>query len=80
MIPNKERLGIEIALRPHQTAIEIIQSELRKTEDSINRKWMHLDDYSNSWSWNIWKNWKDAMRGELSYREYLLIVLEAYKK
>jgi len=80
MIPNKERLGIEIALRPHQTAVEIIQSELRKTEDSINRKWMHLDDYSNSWSWTIWKNWKDAMRGELSYREYLLIVLEAYKK
>jgi hypothetical protein len=41
---------------------------------------MHLDDYSNSWSWNIWKNWKDAMRGELSYKEYLLIVLEAYQK
>jgi len=53
---------------------------LQKTESSIDRKWMQLDDYSNSWSWTIWKNWKDAMRGELSYREYLLIVLEAYKK
>jgi hypothetical protein len=28
----------------------------------------------------MWKNWKDAMEGELSYREYLKIVLEAYQK
>jgi len=80
MIPNKERLGIEIAIRPHIPAIQTIKNELQKTEASIDRKWMQLDDYSNSWSWTIWKNWKDAMRGELSYREYLLIVLESYQK
>jgi len=28
----------------------------------------------------MWQNWKDAMQGEISYREYLLIILEAYKK
>lgn len=80
MIPNKERLGIEIAIRPHVETIEVIKSELKKVNASIDRKWMHLDDFSASWSWTIWKNWKDAMNGELSYREYLLIVLEAYQK
>jgi hypothetical protein len=80
MIPNKERLGIEIAIRPHVETIEVIKSELKKVNASIDRKWMHLDDFSASWSWTIWKNWKDAMSGELSYREYLLIVLEAYQK
>lgn len=80
MIPNKERLGIEIAIRPHVETIEVIKSELKKVNGSIDRKWMQLDDFSASWSWTIWKNWKDAMSGELSYREYLLIVLEAYQK
>lgn len=80
MIPNKERLGIEIAIRPHVETIEVIKSELKKVNASIDRKWMHLDDFSASWSWTIWQNWKDAMNGELSYREYLLIVLEAYQK
>jgi hypothetical protein len=28
----------------------------------------------------MWQNWKDAMQGETSYREYLLIVLEAYEE
>ena len=80
MIPNKERLGIEVAIRPHIKTIEIIRLELEKVNGSIDRKFMQLDDYSASWSWTMWKNWKDAMQGELSYREYLLIVLEAYEK
>jgi len=80
MIPNKERLGLEVAIRPHIKTIEIIRLELEKVNGSIDRKFMQLDDYSASWSWTMWKNWKDAMQGELSYREYLLIVLEAYEK
>lgn len=80
MIPNKERLGIEVAIRPHIKTIEIIRLELEKVNGSIDRKFMQLDDYSSSWSWTMWKNWKDAMQGELSYREYLLIILEAYEK
>jgi hypothetical protein len=80
MIPNKERLGLEVAIRPHIKTIEIIRLELEKVNGSIDRKFMQLDDYSSSWSWTMWKNWKDAMQGELSYREYLLIVLEAYEK
>jgi hypothetical protein len=80
MIPNKERLGIEVAIRPHIPAIEVIKLELQKVNGSIDRKFMQLDDFSASWSWTMWKNWKDAMQGEISYREYLLIVLEAYEK
>jgi hypothetical protein len=80
MIPNKERLGIEVAIRPHIPAIEVIKLELQKVNGSIDRKFMQLDDFSASWSWTMWKNWKDAMQGEISYREYLLIVLEAYQK
>lgn len=80
MIPNKERLGIEIAIRPHVATIDVIKSELQKVNGSIERKWRHLDDFSASWSYTIWSNWKDAMNGELSYKEYLLIVLEAYQK
>ena len=80
MIPNKERLGIEVAIRAHVETIDVIKSELQKVNGSIERKWRHLDDFSASWSYTIWSNWKDAMSGELSYREYLLIVLEAYRK
>jgi hypothetical protein len=80
MIPNKERLGIEVAIRPHVNTIDVINSELQKVNGSIDRKFMQLDDFSASWSWSMWKNWKDAMEGELSYREYLKIVLEAYQK
>jgi hypothetical protein len=80
MIPNKERLGIEIAIRSHLEALQVINIELANVTASIDRKFMQLDDFSASWSWSMWKNWKDAMQMELSYREYLLIVLEAYKK
>ena len=80
MIPNKERLGIEVAIRPHIKTIDVINSELQKVNGSIERKWRQLDDFSSSWSYTIWSNWKDSMNGEMSYREYLQIVLEAYKK
>ena len=80
MIPNKERLGIEVAIRPHIKTIDVINSEIQKVNGSIERKWRQLDDFSSSWSYTIWSNWKDSMNGELSYREYLLIVLEAYRK
>jgi hypothetical protein len=49
-------------------------------EDRLDRKWNHLDDFSASWSWTMWKNWKDAMYGEISYREYLLILQKQIKK
>jgi len=80
MIPNKERLGIEVAIRPHVKTIDVINSELQKVNGSIERKWRQLDDFSVSWSYTIWSNWKDAMAGELSYREYLLIMVEVYQK
>jgi hypothetical protein len=80
MIPNKERLKIEVAIRPHISAVDVIKLELQKVNASIDRKFMQLDDFSASWSWTMWKNWKDAMQGEISYREYLLIILEAYEK
>jgi len=80
MIPNRERLKIEIAIRPHIQAVEVINLELQKVNGSIERKWRQLDDFSASWSYTMWQNWKDAMQGEISYREYLIIILEAYQK
>jgi hypothetical protein len=80
MMNNKERLGLEVAIRPHIETIDVINSELQKVNGSIERKWRQLDDFSASWSYTIWSNWKDSMQGEISYREYLKIVLEAYKK
>ena len=80
MIPNRERLKIEVANRPHLQAVEVIKSELQKVNGSIERKWRQLDDFSASWSYTMWQNWKDAMQGEISYREYLFIILEAYEK
>jgi len=80
MIPNRERLKIEVAIRPHIQAVEVINLELQKVNASIERKWRQLDDFSASWSYTMWQNWKDAMQGEISYREYLIIILEAYQK
>jgi hypothetical protein len=80
MIPNRERLKIEVAIRPHLLAVDVINIELQKVNGSIERKWRQLDDFSASWSYTMWQNWKDAMQGEISYREYLLIILEAYQK
>jgi len=80
MIPNRERLKIEVAIRPHMEAVEVINLELQKVNGSIERKWRQLDDFSASWSYTMWQNWKDSMQGEISYREYLIIILEAYQK
>jgi len=80
MIPNRERIKIEVAIRPHIQAVEVINLELQKVNASIERKWRQLDDFSASWSYTMWQNWKDAMQGEISYREYLIIILEAYQK
>lgn len=80
MLPNKERLGIEIAIRPNLKAIEVIKLQMQLTEGSIDRKFRILDEYSNTWTYSMWKNWKDALQAELSYKEYLKIVLEAYQK
>jgi hypothetical protein len=80
MIPNRERLKIEIAIRPHLQAVQVIKTELHNVNGSIERKWRQLDDFSSSWSFTMWQNWKDAMQGETSYREYLLIMLEAYQE
>lgn len=80
MIPNKERLGLEVAIRPHVKTIDVIKSELQKVNGSIERKFRQLDDFSASWSYTMWSNWKDSMAGELSYREYLLIMVEVYQK
>lgn len=79
MLPNETRLKLELVIRPKQTAKEIIDAELRKVNGSIERKWMQLDDFSSSWSYTMWKNWKDAMAGEMSYREYLLILWQEFK-
>jgi len=80
MLPNEERLQIEAVIRPHKSFIEVVELELQKVNGSIDRKWSHLDDFSASWSWTMWKNWKDAMYGEISYREYLLIIQKELKK
>ncbi len=80
MIPNKERLQIEVAIRPHVDTLEVINMELEKVNGSIERKWRQLDDFSASWSFTVWSNWKDSMAGEMSYREYLIIMLKIYKK
>lgn len=80
MIPNRERLKIEIAIRPHLQAVQVINHELHNVNGSIERKWRQLDEYSSSWSYTMWQNWKDAMQGEISYREYLIIMFEAYQE
>jgi hypothetical protein len=80
MLPNEERFGLEMALRPFRSIEELLVSELQKVNGSIDRKWMQLDDFSASWSWTMWQNWKDAMHGEISYREYLLILQKQIKK
>jgi hypothetical protein len=79
MLPNEERLKLECLFRPTKTYQEVIELELQKVNGSIERKWNHLDDFSASWSWSMWKNWKDAMYGEISYREYLLILQAEFK-
>ena len=78
MLPNEERLKLEVLLRPIRSTNEIIQSELIKVNYSIERKWAILDDFSSSWTWTQWKNFKDSLYGEISYREYLIILQSYY--
>jgi hypothetical protein len=79
MLPNEERLKLEVLLRPIRSTQEIIQSELIKVNQSIDRKWAILDDFSSSWTWTQWKNFKDSLYGEISYREYLIILQSELK-
>jgi hypothetical protein len=80
MLPNEERLKLEVLFRPSRNAKEIIESELIKVNHSIDRKWAILDDYSLNWTFTQWRNFKDGLYGEISYREYLLILQNELKK
>lgn len=80
MLPNEERLKLEVLLRPIRSTHEIIESELIKVNYSIERKWAILDDYSLNWSFTQWRNFKDGLYGEISYREYLLILQSELRK
>lgn len=80
MLPNEERLKIEVLFRPSRNTQEIIESELIKVNHSIDRKWAILDDYSLNWTFTQWRNFKDGLYGEISYREYLLILQNELKK
>lgn len=50
MLPNEERLKLEVFIRPMRSTQEVIESELIKVNYSIERKWAILDDYSLNWS------------------------------
>jgi hypothetical protein len=79
MLDNEARLKLQVLFRPLTNPTEVIESELFKVNQSIDRKWAILDDFSNTWSWTQWKNFKDSLYGEISYREYLQILLSEYK-
>lgn len=74
MLPNEERLKLEVFIRPMRSTQNVIESELIKVNYSIERKWAILDDYSLNWSFTQWRNFKDGLYGEIAYREYLLIL------
>lgn len=80
MLPNEERLKLEVLFRPSRNTLEIIESELIKVNHSIDRKWAILDDYSLNWTFSQWRNFKDGLYGEISYREYLLILKTELRK
>lgn len=80
MLPNEERLKLEVLFRPSRNTLEIIESELIKVNHSIDRKWAILDDYSLNWTFTQWRNFKDGLYGEISYREYLLILKTELRK
>ena len=74
MLPNEERLKLQVLFRPLTDADKVIESELIKVNHSFDRKWAILDDFSASWTWTQWKDFKDSLYGEISYREYLIIL------
>lgn len=77
---NEGRFQLQAIFLPSQSTIQIIESELIKTNHSIDRKWSILDDYSINWTYSQWKNFKDGIHAEISYKEYLLILLQELKK
>jgi hypothetical protein len=79
MLDNETRLKLQTFFHPATPPLSIINSELTKVEQSIERKWSILDDFSNCWDWSQWKNYKDGLYGEISYREYLLILQNELK-
>ena len=79
MLPNETRLKLQTIFQVTAPTLSVINSELIKVEQSIERKWAILDDFSNSWSYTQWKNFKDGLYGEISYREYLLILQSELK-
>jgi len=74
MLDNETRLKLQTVFQISASPLSIIKSELIKVEQSIERKWAILDDFSNCWDYTQWKNYKDGLYGEISYREYLLIL------
>ena len=79
MLDNETRLNLQTFFQISATPLSIINSELIKVEQSIERKWAILDEFSNCWDWSQWKNYKDGLYGEISYREYLLILQNELK-
>jgi hypothetical protein len=76
---NESRLRSQLIFQVTRTTKEILEHELSKTNYSIDRKWAILDEYSVNWDWSKWKNWKDSLYAEISYREYICIILEQLK-
>lgn len=79
MLDNETRLKLQTIFHISSTPLSIIETELIKVEQSIERKWAILDDFSNCWNYTQWKNYKDGLYGEISYREYLLILQNELK-
>jgi hypothetical protein len=79
MLPNEERLKLQVLFRPLTDYDKVIESELIKVNHSIERKWAILDDFSASWTWTQWRDFKDSLYGEISYREYLIILQSELK-
>lgn len=74
MLDNETRLKLKTFFEPSTPPLSIIERELIKVNASIERKWSILDDFSVSWSYTQWKNFKDGLEGEMSYREYLKLL------
>ena len=71
--------ALNVIFNEDKYADKVIESELIKVNQSIDRKWAILDDFSASWTWTQWKNFKDSLYGEISYREYLIILQSELK-
>jgi hypothetical protein len=76
---NESRLRSQLIFQVTRTTKEILEHELSKTNYAIDRKWAILDEYSATWDWTKWKNWKDSLYADISYREYIWIILEQLK-